>query len=114
MKLAWDSEHRVDRSDGKYHRERSDQNYHSARWTRLSKRYRELHPLCERCKAKGIIKAAECVDHKIPWPHCTDFFDESNLQSLCLQCNMEKGFEDEKNYGNERIRKTKVHKSQRH
>lgn len=27
---------------------------------------------------------------------CKDFFDESNLQSLCYDCNMRKGIEDRK------------------
>lgn len=101
-RLAWDSISKVDTHDGGYHRQRSDSLYHSARWTRLSKRWRDAHPLCERCKDNGLIKAAECVDHVIPWPHCQkqgfDFFDERNLQSLCLDCNAEKGHEDQKKY----------------
>ena len=60
----------------------------------MSKRWRDAHPLCEECKRKGIIKAAECVDHIIPAPICDDFFDETNLQSLCNECNMLKGQKD--------------------
>ena len=41
-----------------------------------------------------IIREGQCVDHIIPWPVCSDFFDESNLQTLCNQCNMEKGIKD--------------------
>ena len=94
MKLAWDSAHRVDKHDGGYHRVSSDPLYHTPRWTKLSKRFRTLHPLCAECGRKGIIREGQCVDHIIPWPVCSDFFDESNLQTLCNQCNMEKGIKD--------------------
>lgn len=96
MRLAWDSKHRVDKHDGSYQREASDPRYHTARWAQLSRRWRLLHPLCAACQAKGIIREAECVDHIIPVPLCDDFFDESNLQSLCNDCNMRKGMEDRK------------------
>ena len=96
MKLAWDANARVDRSDGRYYRERSDDLYHSARWTRLSKAFRAdpKNVLCRQCLAKGIIREAEVVDHIIPWPVCEDFFDRANLQPLCRQCNDEKGQRD--------------------
>lgn len=96
MKLAWDSSSRVDRSDGKYHREKSDPRYHTARWARLSRTFRDSHPLCARCQAQGIIRPAQCVDHIIPVPICQDFYDIHNLQSLCNECNMLKGNEDKK------------------
>lgn len=96
MNLPWDSKERVDSHDGGYHREASDPRYHSPRWTRLSRMWRLNHPLCEECKRKGIIKAADCVDHIIPAPICEDFYDEKNLQSLCNQCNMLKGQTDKK------------------
>ena len=96
MNLPWDSKDRVDKHDGGYHREKSDERYHTPRWIKLSQRWRIAHPLCEECKRKGIITPAQCVDHIIPAPICEDFFDESNLQSLCYECNMRKGFEDKK------------------
>ena len=38
-----------------------------------------------------------CVDHIIPWPICADrFFDRTNLQALCDDCNHEKGQKDKK------------------
>lgn len=52
------------------------------------------HPLCAECRRKGIIRQAEVVDHIVPWPICGDFFDTSNLQSLCEDCNREKGYRD--------------------
>lgn len=96
-RLPWDVKNRVDSHDGKYHRERSADLYHTARWTRLSMAFRIEHPLCELCKEKGIIKAATCVDHIIPYPICAGyFFDRSNLQALCDKCNHEKGQRDKK------------------
>lgn len=96
MNLPWDSKNRVDKHDGGYHRKQSDPRYQTARWRRLSKRWRDAHPLCEECKRNGIIKPADCVDHIIPIAMCDDFYDETNLQSLCNECNMKKGFEDSK------------------
>lgn len=45
------------------------------------------NPLCEFCKARGIIKEANVVDHKTP--HKGDeflFWDYSNWQALCENC----------------------------
>ena len=93
-RLAWDSEQR--RKDGGYERERSADPYHTSRWTRLSRAWRMMHPLCEECKRNGIIKAGEVTDHIIPWPVCQDFYDENNLQTLCKDCNHAKGQKDKK------------------
>lgn len=93
MKLPWDS---VTQADGQRTTrwEPSDPRYHTTRWTNLSRRWRLAHPLCEECKRKGVIRAADCVDHIVPVPICKDFFDESNLQSLCRECNNLKGQRD--------------------
>lgn len=96
MNLAWDSKNRKERAAGAYQRERSADPYHSHRWTRLSRAYRAMHPLCAECHRQGKIVAATCVDHIIPYPVCADFFDEKNLQSLCSRCNNEKGQRDKK------------------
>lgn len=97
MKLLWDSKTRNDKVDG-YQRERSHNLYHTARWTRLSASFRASHPLCSRCASVGIIKPAQVTDHITPWPVCGEdgFFDESNLQALCADCNHQKGQEDKK------------------
>lgn len=94
MKLAWDPKDKVDKHDGTYQRERSADPYHSYKWTRLSRIYRASFPLCAECRRNNIIKAAEVVDHIIPWPVCEDFFDTTNLQSLCQDCNRTKGNKD--------------------
>ena len=97
MNLPWDSKSKsVERPEGAYVRPASDPRYHTTRWTKLSRRWRIAHPLCERCRQRGIIREATCVDHIEPIPIHEDFFDESNLQSLCNECNMLKGYEDRK------------------
>lgn len=92
--LTWDSKERKKLEVGGYHRERSDDLYHTFRWTRLSRAFRQSHPLCAECARNGRLKAAEVVDHIVPFPVCRDFFDESNLQSLCSDCNIAKGNRD--------------------
>ena len=78
-------------------RERSADPYHTSRWTKLSRAFRAEHPLCAECQRKGIIRPATCVDHIVPWPICQDdFFNRSNLQALCEDCNHEKGQRDKK------------------
>ena len=93
--LAWDSQRTADRNEGRYVRERSGAPYNTSRWHRLARAFLQDHPLCEECRRKGMIKAAECVDHIDPWPICEDyFFDTRNLQALCNQCNHDKGQRD--------------------
>lgn len=94
MKMAWDSLEGKAADRGGYQRERSSDLYHTYRWTRLSRAFRQSHPLCAECARKGRLKAADVVDHITPFPVCRDFFDESNLQSLCSDCNIAKGNRD--------------------
>lgn len=96
LTLAWDSKTRKEKAQGTYQRERSADPYHSYRWTRLSRVFRAEHPLCAECLKAGRFSPAEVVDHIIPWPVCQDFFERSNLQSLCQQHNIEKGNKDKK------------------
>lgn len=101
MKLPWDSAAQRQRAEGKYVREKSADPYHTSRWTKLSSRFRDLHPLCAECERQGRLTAATCVDHIIPWPVCGDFYDESNLQALCNECNNLKGQRDKQKYKSE-------------
>ena len=95
MALPW--EIKKPASSGGYDRERSADPYHTSMWTRLSRAFRAEHPLCAECQRKGIIRPATCVDHIVPWPICQDdFYNRSNLQSLCDECNHEKGQKDKK------------------
>lgn len=79
-------------------RPRSSDLYHTYYWTRLSKAWRQDHPLCAQCLKEGKIQPAEVVDHITPYPICGDagFYDRDNLQSLCQQCNITKGNQDKK------------------
>lgn len=92
--LVWDTKRRKARESGGYQRERSADLYHTYRWTRLSRTFRAAHPLCAECARSGRLKAAEVVDHVVPFPVCRDFFDVENLQSLCGDCNAAKGNRD--------------------
>lgn len=68
----------------------------SKRWKLMRARYREAHPLCERCLAEGRVSATVDIHHKIPVESAkTDYdmqrlcFDyDGNLQALCVQCHI--------------------------
>ena len=93
MKLPWD----IPKEAEKKRVHTSDAPYNTHRWHKLAKAFIERHPLCEECRRKGIVKAAECVDHIDPWPIGKDyFFDTRNLQALCNHCNNEKGNRDKR------------------
>lgn len=79
-----------------YARIPSREEYHTGRWTRESRAFRESNPLCAECYDKGIITPTEVVDHIIPAAICDDFWDVSNWQPLCRQCNAEKGNRDKR------------------
>ena len=83
-------------------RKRSRDEYHTWRWTKLSRAFRESHPLCEQCRRRGVITPAEVVDHIIPVEVCADFWDQTNWQSLCRKCNIEKGNKDKRMIHNAR------------
>lgn len=63
----------------------------SGAWIACARSFRRAHPLCERCKAQGIISPAEEVHHKIRLtpaninnPMITLNWD--NLEALCSEC----------------------------
>lgn len=96
-RLPWDIPKTNEGPEGRYDRGRSADPYHTSRWTKLSRAFRAEHPLCAECQRKGIIKPSTCVDHIIPWPICKDrFYDRTNLQALCDECNIRKGNRDKK------------------
>ncbi len=56
----------------------------SARYKRLRLNFRRAHPLCAECKRRGIIKAADEIDHIIPVEKAPElFWDQTNWQALC-------------------------------
>lgn len=66
---------------------------HSARWLRLRRDQLTRQPLCERCKAAGLVTAATEVHHsapvqtgRTPWEQASLLFDPHNLVSLCHAC----------------------------
>lgn len=65
--------------------------YRSTAWTRLSKQYRQAHPMCENCLRDGIVRPAAICDHIVElrkdWSRR---LDPSNLQSLCNDCHERK------------------------
>lgn len=79
-----------------YNRIRSRNEYHTSRWTKESKAFREIHPLCIECKKRGILQPTEVVDHIVPFPVCGDFWNQENWQPLCKKCNVAKGNRDKK------------------
>ena len=64
--------------------------YGTARWRKLSERKRRMSPLCESCKAKGIIRPADMVDHIHEIADGGAPFDIANTQPLCNSCHGEK------------------------
>ncbi len=74
------------------HRGNSTERGYGGRWKRASERYKRLHPLCVCCQAMGIAtgergRTGILVDHIVPaWVAPELFWDESNWQTLCHQC----------------------------
>jgi len=57
------------------------------KWQKAREQFLLEHPLCVRCKAEGIVRPANVVDHATP--HRGDaalFWDRKNWQSLCTNC----------------------------
>ena len=69
--------------------------YNSQAWNNCRTAYmNSVHHLCERCLAKGIMKPAELVHHKIELtpenignPKIT--LAHENLQAVCRECHAE-------------------------
>lgn len=70
-----------------YH-EKYDSFYQSKEWKLLrNQKFYDADGLCEICRAKGIIKSAKEIHHKIPieedWSKRLDY---DNLIALCSDC----------------------------
>ena len=83
---------------------RTERGY-SNRWLKVSKLYRQEHPLCVMCEKKGILKLAECVDHiiAVSGPDDPLFYEPSNWQSLCHSCHSEKTAKEDGGLGNKKV-----------
>ncbi len=53
-------------------------------WEKLSKAWRNEHPLCVMCQAEGRDEPGVCVDHIVPLKvDPSRRLDRTNLQTLC-------------------------------
>jgi len=74
--------------------------YNSSRWRRLRIQFIRVHPLCEVCKRKGVVNAAEIVDHIKPHQGNEGlFWNESNWQALCKSCHDRKTAKEDGRWG---------------
>jgi 5-methylcytosine-specific restriction protein A len=78
--------------------------YDSARWRRLSRRYRAAHPACEHCEAAGRFSLTEHVDHIVPVADGGAAWDEANFAALCRPCHSLKTADDKAKRKGGRIR----------
>lgn len=65
--------------------------YKSKEWRKLSHHWLMMHPLCESCKRRGIMRKGDVVDHIIELRD--DFskrLNKNNLQTLCYSCHNKK------------------------
>lgn len=69
----------------RYQRNPAHKTRYGSQWRKIRNRYIKVHPLCEKCKEQGRMKAAEEVHHVLPLEH-GGTHDESNLQALCKSC----------------------------
>lgn len=60
--------------------------YTGKAWRRVRKLKLAMNPLCERCKAKGRLKAATEAHHRTAVSDGGDPFDVAGLESLCKAC----------------------------
>ena len=87
---------RRDRYCGEHNRAAEARKPQRMRGRKLQERNERLaraNPLCVRCQAKGIVRAA------VEWDHIVSLInggvdEESNLQGLCHDCHVEKNRED--------------------
>jgi 5-methylcytosine-specific restriction enzyme A len=69
---------------------------YDAKWNKLRNIYIMHNPLCVHCEAQGKTKAAQDIDHRLPFQGIDDplRLDWDNLQSLCRQCHSRKTARD--------------------
>ena len=60
---------------------------YNARWQKARATYLRSHPMCVMHEARGLLVAAEVVDHIVPHKGDSNlFWDQTNWQSLCKHC----------------------------
>jgi len=64
--------------------------YNTRRWKRARLAFLRRNPACVHCQGRGVMKAANVVDHIIPASTGHDFWDQDNWQPLCSSCHNSK------------------------
>lgn len=78
-------------TDKKFREIRSfDPFYNTARWRKLSAKFRKANPLCRICLERDELVPAQQVDHVVPIAQGGKRLAWDNLQSLCRACHGEK------------------------
>ena len=72
----------------RYQRDHTVKKRYGCAWKRERDRFIASHPLCQRCKERGKITAAQEVHHIIPLSQ-GGTHDETNLMALCTSCHSE-------------------------
>ena len=73
--------------------------YSSKAWRKVRKVKLSMNPLCERCRAKGLLKPATEVHHSIAVRDGGDPFDIAGLESLCKPCHSRESAESGQRWG---------------
>ena len=60
--------------------------HQTARWRRLRKLQLAQEPMCKFCLERGVVTAANVVDHAVPHKGDWTAFVTGKLQSLCASC----------------------------
>lgn len=67
--------------------------YSSSEWTHTSKWFRQVNPLCNRCRGRDIVQVSQMVHHTTPLQELLDTgqnpHDWTVLEALCNDCHME-------------------------
>ena len=82
---------------------RDNQHLHlySTQWKKIRAMVSRDRPLCTECEKQGRLVVATTCDHIIPHKgDLTLFYDQDNLQGLCVSCHSRKTAADDGGYGN--------------
>lgn len=78
--------------------------YNTSRWKTLRKEFLKVNPICVKCKANGVVKAATVVDHVKPHKGSESlFWDQNNWQALCKTCHDRKTAKEDGRFGRKNI-----------